>query len=635
MKKLLVFILTILMLVENTSGFYRVKAENNENNKLYVEVIYSNTKCRTGPSTSYPILTVNGSYQYYDLNEVLEVTNQQKDSSGYIWYKVKKIIDDHEYDAWVREDFIILYYYEYDEKFEEEMKEQNFPSTYLNYLRYLHTKQPTWKFVALHTNIEWSEILAAESVIGRSLVDGSNIYLRSKENGCYNPSTGQYIPLDGNNWYQANKEAISYFMDPRNFINQEDIFQFVKLSFSEYETPDVIQSILNGTFMKGSVTINGEEKKYAQIFYNAAEEANVSSIYLATKARYEQGASGSAAVTGAPFTYNGKTYSSLYNFYNIGATSGAENWKYGLIYANGGEDGSKTSYGRPWNNQERAIVGGALWIADGYISEGQDTLYTQKFNCVTKEYWHQYQTNIKAAATESGSIYKAYKAADCLDSTITFTIPVYLNMPEKTYLPNGKNEPPNNPIPTNPIDPTDPDPETPEDPGPSGSGSDINPGSGSGSGSGGMNYEELLSAVNEFFNDYNLIENLESVQGMKIGTLYKDIRKYIEEKGCQYNVIVLDENNEEISEDTLLATAQKLIIELNGETMSFDIVIKGDVSGDGKISPVDYVLIKNHIMNSPELSLRCKKLAADMSEDNNISPVDYVLVKNIIMNGGN
>ncbi len=62
-----------------------------------------------------------------------------------------------------------------------------------------------------------------------------------------------------------------------------------------------------------------------------------------------------------------------------------------------------------------------------------------------------------------------------------------------------------------------------------------------------------------------------------------------------------------------------------------DVNIKaGDVNGDGKLSPADYVQIKNHIMGVKKLSGRALK-AADANKDNKISPADYVYVKNKIM----
>lgn len=57
---------------------------------------------------------------------------------------------------------------------------------------------------------------------------------------------------------------------------------------------------------------------------------------------------------------------------------------------------------------------------------------------------------------------------------------------------------------------------------------------------------------------------------------------------------------------------------------------KGDVNNDGKISPADYVMIKNHIMKTYILSGN-GLLAADVNGDGVVSPADYVMVKNMIM----
>lgn len=57
----------------------------------------------------------------------------------------------------------------------------------------------------------------------------------------------------------------------------------------------------------------------------------------------------------------------------------------------------------------------------------------------------------------------------------------------------------------------------------------------------------------------------------------------------------------------------------------------GDVNGDGKISSLDYVKVKNHIMKKSTLKGDALK-AADMNGDGKISSVDYVKIKNIILN---
>ena len=55
----------------------------------------------------------------------------------------------------------------------------------------------------------------------------------------------------------------------------------------------------------------------------------------------------------------------------------------------------------------------------------------------------------------------------------------------------------------------------------------------------------------------------------------------------------------------------------------------GDVNGDGKITPADYVKVKNHIMGKSKLTGDSLK-AADMNKDGKITPADYVKIKNTI-----
>lgn len=67
-----------------------------------------------------------------------------------------------------------------------------------------------------------------------------------------------------------------------------------------------------------------------------------------------------------------------------------------------------------------------------------------------------------------------------------------------------------------------------------------------------------------------------------------------------------------------------------GDHEGEETILLGDVNGDGKITPADYVKIKNHIMGTSTLSGNALK-AADMNGDGKITPADYVKVKNIIM----
>lgn len=92
------------------------------------------------------------------------------------------------------------------------------------------------------------------------------------------------------------------------------------------------------------------------------------------------------------------------------------------------------NYGRPWTNPYDSIVYGAKYIADNYLSE-QFTLYFQKFNVnttSTKQFTHEYMTNISGAADEAKILYNGYKNAGLLSAKHVLYIPVYTNIPGET-----------------------------------------------------------------------------------------------------------------------------------------------------------------------------------------------------------
>lgn len=63
----------------------------------------------------------------------------------------------------------------------------------------------------------------------------------------------------------------------------------------------------------------------------------------------------------------------------------------------------------------------------------------------------------------------------------------------------------------------------------------------------------------------------------------------------------------------------------------YECLVYGDVNGDGKISAMDYTLIKNHIMDVKKITDKNMKLTADVNGDGKISAMDYTLIKNDIM----
>ena len=91
--------------------------------------------------------------------------------------------------------------------------------------------------------------------------------------------------------------------------------------------------------------------------------------------------------------------------------------------------------------------------------------------------------------------------------------------------------------------------------------------------------------------------------------------------------VIVDKNGNEITGDTLVGTGAK--VKIDG-VEKYTIVKLGDASGDGKISPADYVRVKNKIMGTMEMDNITEK-AADVNRDGKISPADYVQIKNHIM----
>lgn len=207
-----------------------------------------------------------------------------------------------------------------------EAKLSCFPDSYKPYLRALHTKHPNWNFEALQTNENFSDALTYEN--GASAIQGGTQYYLI-ENGS---------PVQAGNdkgWYIPNRETLAYYMDPRNFLNEEYIFQFESLLYNKNHTESMIQSIIKGSFMDGISIL--DTQSYTSIFIEAGKTSGVSAVYLAALALQESGMGGGAATTGKAFEYKGINYSGLYNYYNLGASSGAETpYKAGLVFASGG-----------------------------------------------------------------------------------------------------------------------------------------------------------------------------------------------------------------------------------------------------------------------------------------------------------
>lgn len=388
---------------------------------------------RSGPGMDYEnVMTEGGEKITLPNGYSVTILGETEDSSGNIWYNISFIYDYAERTGYVLKDYIKLKMtVTVDGDFEAYLDAQGFPESYKEDLITLHTKHPDWIFEAQLTNLDWSEALEEESEVGKNLIQNSAISSwKSMEAGAYNYTTNTWVVFDGSDWVAASEELIAYYMDPRNFLNDTEIFQFETLSYDNtYQTAGGIQNILNGSFMSGTCTdTDGWTGTYVDAFVYAAEKSGVSPYHLASRCIQEVGTNGSSATSGTVSGYEG-----IFNFYNIGATSSSNPVVLGLSFASQYND----SYFLPWNTRWKAIAGGAIYLGTRYINIGQDTLYLQKFNVQgSSPYTHQYMTNVQAPSLEAKQMAQAYGSAT--DQAIAFKIPVYLNMPNTVCpIPHG------------------------------------------------------------------------------------------------------------------------------------------------------------------------------------------------------
>lgn len=307
---------------------------------------------------------------------------------------------------------------------------EQFPESYRSALTALKEQHPNWTFVKMNTTLDWNSVISNQLKGGKSLV--YKTFPDWAKNGLY----------DSGNWYYATEAVLKIYMDPRNSLTENAIFQFEQLTYNEeYHTLEAMRKFLDNTFMNGSKPAPGMDAlTYAELFWYLGKETGreVSPFHLAARVLQEQGQGNSPLISG---TYPG--YEGYYNYFNIGATGTTDKQ---VI-----ENGLKYAKDHGWQGAYFSIQGGADFISANYIKKGQDTLYLQKFNVnpngAYPVHTHQYMQNISAPTTEASSIKKLYANANSLDSTFVFKIPVYENMPEKACVaPGTEPEEPSEPV---------------------------------------------------------------------------------------------------------------------------------------------------------------------------------------------
>ena len=544
-------------------------------------------KVRTAPSDQVSAIKNGNDDVTVSVNQQLEyiktVKGPNNGKENQDWYAVKFDYAAREYTGYVAKACMYdvkTYSYSDDASFEQSISA--FPNSYKPYLRKLHAMHPNWTFVIDKTGLDWNASVTSESKIGQSAI--SSLYPSLFYRDSTNPNG---IVVDGTSWYAPCYDAVGYYLDPRNFLNEKNIFMFESLVYNAAQDSSV-QGILNGSFMSGTFTENGYTKTYAEAFIEAASESGVSSTHLASRSLQEMGTKMSSAASGTVLGYEG-----YYNFYNIGAYSGVNNYLNGLEYAKN----------QGWNSRQKAITGGAWFISNKYVKNGKDTLYFQKFNVSSKRttapYTYEYMTNIMAPSSESTSIYNSYKNNKKLNDVYTFKIPVYNSMTVNAYK----------------VSRTDTVGGKEED---NGNNSENTPSNGNDTSKPMVSPEAKISNAG-----YSLSTGY--LTKVSIGEDMSDLRQKLSNQGATVASL-----NSSWNSKTSGAIATGDIIEVD-ETKRYEVVVYGDINGDANISVVDLLYLKKYILGDMSLN-NPNRIASDISKDGKTDVVDLLLLKKHILN---
>ncbi|MDO5415928.1 MAG: SH3 domain-containing protein [Lachnospiraceae bacterium] len=148
--------------------------------------------------------------------------------------------------------------YSSDGNFEAYLNSQGFPESYRPALRELHARYPQWVFTAMDTGLDWNEVIQNESLVGRNLVSSSSISSwKSIAAGAYDWGSSTWPGFDGSTWVAASEDIIRYYMDPRNFLNETYIFQFLLQSYDgAIHTREGLAALVKGTFLEGNAVVS-------------------------------------------------------------------------------------------------------------------------------------------------------------------------------------------------------------------------------------------------------------------------------------------------------------------------------------------------------------------------------------------
>lgn len=293
------------------------------------------------------------------------------------------------------------------------LNENKYPG-YKELIDNLKEIHPNWTFTLFYTRLDWEEVIKNEGHSDNrsnplNLIPDSSDYPED-----WKCEIDKDKRFDNGTWLCASDKAIRSQMDPRNILNESNVFQFVELKYTEEaQTVEGIKNLTEGSFLEGN--------SIAEALIQAGKSANLDAYFITSRLIQEQGRTGTVLSKG--YEYNGTI---VYNPFNIKATG---NSREEIL-----QNAAQYAYEQGWDSIEKALIGGVDFVKKDYIDIGQNTLYLQKFDIVNQDgelYTNQYMQNLLAPKSEANNMRAIYEASKTVDSKLNFIVLLYENMPEE------------------------------------------------------------------------------------------------------------------------------------------------------------------------------------------------------------
>ena len=124
-----------------------------------------------------------------------------------------------------------------------------------------------------------------------------------------------------------------------------------------------------------------------------------------------------------------------------------------------------------------------------------------------------------------------------------------------------------------------------------------------------LEFDKKISIYND--------DNVKYLKGLVENSTYKDLKNSIQ---TNLKVVLKNKNGDVITEnDKLVGTGMKLII---GD-ITYNIVIKGDLNGNGKVTVTDLSQLRFHLAEAKgKIKTGAEKIAADLNDKSGVTVTD-------------